>query len=204
MRDTLTFGFIFLFFISCKYQKIDKKPVIEIYLTKTRIKSHQGLVIDDSNIDSLGYTDSKNRFNFNIIRLDTISDQLIFAGEFKASKRDLKDKPFLEANRIIRFNHKNGQLLVDSIGAKRISELSNSNNIGHQFVLTIDNEPKLFGYFYSYPFSFYCHTYTYDFSREIQKKEFELTHGIHRRKVNLEKENNDLFPILSKTKIRRE
>ncbi|SHJ26882.1 hypothetical protein SAMN04488096_1282 [Mesonia phycicola] len=193
------FGYILIILIlfSCNQTETKNTPEIEIFLTKKRIKSYQGLEISENNIDSLGYRFVESRFDFNVIRLDTTTNELIFSGEFTAKKTDLRDKPFLDKSRIIDFNPKNGHLIIDSIGAKQITELPRSNNMGHQFVLTVDGEPKLFGYFYSYPFSYYCHTYTYDFLRPILITDFEMTYGREMRKVDLEIENPELYKILS-------
>lgn len=192
------FGYILIILIlfSCNQTETKNTPEIEIFLTKKRIKSYQGLEISENKIDSLGYRYLENHFDFNVVRLDTTTNELIFAGEFEAKKTDLRDEPFLDKSRIIEFNPKNGHLIIDSIGAKQITELPRSNNMGHQFVLTVDGEPKLFGYFYNYPFSYYCHTYTYDFLRPVQITEFEMTYGREMRKVDLEIENPELYKIL--------
>ena len=197
LKKTFCYILITLLLVSCNQTDNNYVPEIEIYLTNKRIKSYQGLEISENNIDSLRYRYVESRFDFNVVRLDTTTNELIFAGEFTAEKKDLRDKPFLNKSRIIEFNPKNGHLMIDSIGAKQITELPRSNNMGHQFVLTVDGEPKLFGYFYSYPFSYYCHTYTYDFLRPVQKTEFEMTYGMHMRKVDLEIENPELYKILS-------
>jgi hypothetical protein len=202
LKKTFVYIFIILILFSCNQTKTKSTPEIEIYLTKNRIKSYQGLEINDNNIDSLGYRYVESRFDFDVVRLDTTTNELIFAGKFIAKKEELNDKPFLEKNSIIEFNPKNGNLKIDSVGAKRITELPNSNKMGHQFVLTADGEPKLFGYFYSYPFSYYCHTYTYEFMRPIQKTEFELTYGMDMQKVDLEIEKPEFYKLLYKDVVK--
>jgi hypothetical protein len=196
LKKTFSYIFIFLILTSCNNTEKKNSPNIEIYLTKNRIQSNQGIEINSKNIDSFGYKKVADRFDFDIVRLDTMNSALIFAGEFVADKKDLNSEPLLSNKNILEFNSQNGFLKVDSIGAKKIKGID-AKGYGTQFVLTINKEPKLFGYFYSYPFSYYCHTYNYDYVQTSLITEFKLNYGMDMYPVDLEKEKPELYKTLN-------
>ena len=58
--------------LSCTQTEKKKTQNIEIYLTKNRIESYQGIELENSNTDTLKIRALQNRWGKNQIRLDTI------------------------------------------------------------------------------------------------------------------------------------
>lgn len=173
-----------LILISCNQSKQKYSPKIEIYLTENRIKSDQGIEVNESNIDKLDLRRLEGRFDFKIVRFDTINRDLIFAGSFKADKSDLFENPLITNADIISFNKNNGTIILNSIGAKKLSKLKNTD-YGKQFVLIIDNKPKIYGYFFPTIFSYWCNTYHYPYMPDVNWTELDLKFGKESDSINL-------------------
>ncbi len=126
-------------------------PQIEIYLLNKRIEPNYGVLITQlpdftevlSEMDSITFSRFKN------MKIDTISKRGITAGEFDATKKDLKDKPLITDSDIISFNFEKNEIIIKTEAAKKIKEL-NSNVILHiQLVIALDKKIILTGYFAS-------------------------------------------------------
>lgn len=137
-------------------------PKIEIYLLNKRIEPNYGVLITQlpdftgvlSEMDSITFSRFKN------MKIDTISKRGITAGEFDATKKDLKNKPLITDSDIISFNFEKNEIIIKTEAAKKIKELK-SNVISHiQFVIALDKKPILTGYFAS-PFSSYPSNWNY-------------------------------------------
>ena len=197
MSKKLTFILLLhLILISCKKSEQKNTPKIEIYLIENRITSHQGIEINESNIDSLKLRELSNRFDFNIVRFDTLKSELIFAGEFKADKTDLKEKAFISNNEILSFDHNNGNLKIDSIAIQKLNEIK-PNGYGIQFALLVDDSPELFGYFYPTIYSTLCSTFHYNPSVK-SNDELELYYGKNWENADLKSQRKSLYKKLNK------
>jgi|TARA_R110002012_G_scaffold321147_3_gene547790 hypothetical protein len=183
--------------LSCTQTEKKKTQNIEIYLTKNRIESYQGIELENSNTDTLKIRALQNRWGKNQIRLDTIKSELILAGAFKANKTDLENEPFIKADQIMAFDKSNGKLILDSIATLKLSQLK-SDSFGRQFVLTLNGRPEMFGYFYPSAFSFGCNTYHYPYLTNSKIKELELHYGLELRNVEIKQEFPNLFEAIIK------
>ena len=188
MKEKIFYILFSLVLVSCNQIQRNENPKIEIYLTKSRIESYQGNPITKSIIDSLNLNKLGDRFDFNIIRLDTLNDDFVFAGEFKAEKSNLKEKPIINNSDIQSFNTNNGKLVLNSAGARKLSKLDYVG-YGKQFVLYIDGNPKLNGYFFSPIYSYWCSTYHYPYIPNEDTKILELAFGKDYEQVNFKQTN---------------
>lgn len=168
---------------------------IEIYLTKKRIESYQGVKLKNSNTDSIKIEALKNRWGRKSIRLDTTKPELILAGAFKANRIDLESSPFIKSDQIS-IDKINGELTLDSTATIKLSELY-SDNFGRQFVLTLNGKPEMFGYFYPSAFSFGCNTFHYLYLRNSKLSKLELFYGLELREVDIKSEFPNLFMVLN-------
>ena len=145
----LLFPFFFIF-ISC--QKNEDK--IEIYLTKEPIEFTEGIHLKDyftddsiknkheSTINNINRLINKN------VRIDTIKKELIYCGDFTATKEQLEEKPFIEDSEIINFNSKSSIINFEKSVIKKFDGLKYyEDKIGIQFAVCINEKPVMFGYF---------------------------------------------------------
>lgn len=189
------FIFLFLILISCNTTEKKETLKIEIYLTKNRIESHHGVELENSNLDSFEILRLQERWGKKQMRLDTLTSELILAGAFKGKKRDLKNEPFINSHEIISFNKNTGQLTLDKVATKKLSDLK-FDSFGQQFILTINGEPQISGYFYPAAYSFGSNTYHYQYLSNSEISELELYNGLELRKVDIKKEFPDLYKAL--------
>jgi hypothetical protein len=94
-----------------------EKPKVEIYLTKTKL-----LTVNTKLPTSI-------------------------AGYFYATKNDLVDSPFIKDSEILSYNVKRGNIKFTKETSLLISKLEPIINEGIQFVITVNKEPVLNGYF---------------------------------------------------------
>ena len=177
--------------VSCNDTAKNNTPEIAIYLTANRVESNQGEIAHDS----IQKKDKLDRFDFDIVRIERETNDIIFAGAFKASMSDLAAEPFINNEEVISFDKNTGRLILDSIAAKKLSCLE-LNSYGQQFVLTVDNEPELCGYFYPSIY-YYCHTYHYLYLSSSRIDELELYFGKELRKVDIKNELPKLYEKLN-------
>ena len=139
-----------LLFSSCK-KKEDK---IEIYLTKEPIEFTEGIHLKDyftddsiknkheSTINNLNRLINKN------VRIDTVKKELIYCGDFTATKEQLEEKPFIEDSEIINFNSKSSIINFEKSVIEKFDNLKYyEDKIGIQFAVCINEKPVMFGYF---------------------------------------------------------
>ena len=172
-----------LILLSCKS---DTK--IDFYLTESWIETEQGIKVNEENIEKLGLKQLENRFDFDIVRYDTIKSDLIFAGSFIADKTELQKKTLITNKHISSFDLNNGLFELNSSGVERLSGLK-FDHYGRQFVLFINNEPIIYGYFFPTIFSYWCDTYQVPYMPDQNWKELTIKYGKEFRNVNLNIEN---------------
>lgn len=183
--------FISLIVFSCKQSGKQVSPKIEIYLTQNRIDSYQGIQVNENHIDSFNLHYLENRFDFKIIRYDTLNSDLIFAGAFKAKESDLQNEPILSNKEIKSFDFSNGTLVLNTLGMKKLSQIG-LDGYGRQFVLVINDHIELFGYFYPTIYSTWCSTFHYPYMPNQDWSKLELKHGKNSENVNLQPILNNL------------
>ena len=108
------------------------------------------------------------------IKSDTINDQFIFAGKFKASKEDLQSVPIITNDEIISFNIKTSEIEISKSGFEKLIKLDRTNSengIGIQFAICINETPKIFGYFYNYSYIVTYIPTTYSISYKTKERE---------------------------------
>ncbi len=160
------FSFILLF-SSCK-KKEDK---IEIYLTKERIESNDGVSIKDfytkeklQNLPDYSIERINNLINKNA-RIDTLREHrsIIYCGNFKANFEELEKNPIVNDSEIINFNTKKSAFKFDNSVIDKISKIElDNNNIGKQFAVCVNKKPIMFGYFLNSFQNYYSENYFLD------------------------------------------
>jgi hypothetical protein len=166
----LLFPFFFIF-ISC--QKNEDK--IEIYLTKERIESTDGILIKDF------YTEEKlqNLPNFSIerikklitknARIDTTKEyrNIIYCGKFIANFEEWEKSPIINNSEIISFNVKESTFEFDKLVIEKLSKIEfDENYIGKQFAICVNKKPIMFGYFLNSFQSYYSENYTLHLAKD--------------------------------------
>lgn len=139
--------FIFLLILSSCQQK--NQDVIEIYLTKERIPHKEGVPFDEmpKYID-IDLTDGFfGRYDDYFVSYDTIKKDFIFLGDFEVKKEDLEEKPFITNDEILGFDFEKSNVVVSGNSYYKFSD----KRIGNlaQFVICINKEPVINGYFLS-------------------------------------------------------
>ena len=164
MRNLKFYFFLILITIGCS-KKNDK---LEIFLLKERMPFSDGISIDNIETTSQEAYIQKQKWIKLNIKSDTINNQLIFVGKFKASAKDLQLQPLITDDEIISFNVKTSELEIHKSGFEKLIKLDRTNTengIGIQFALCINGAPKIFGYLYNYSYfvtylpSTYCISY---------------------------------------------
>lgn len=155
MKRILLIIFIYSSVLSCANEK-DK---IEIYLLKERIRSSEGIPILEyathQNYPLTQEITSIEKANF-----DTVKKQIIYGGEFSVSKEQINNLPLIKDTEIIKFDSNTNQLIFSASGRKKIENLKPSMKFGTQFVICVNGEPSLTGYFRNH-FSSYIYNWNY-------------------------------------------
>lgn len=136
----------------------EPKPKIEIYLLKEKIESYEGVPILEAD-DLKNRHESIRREGLEESRWDTVTQQLIFAGEFNAKFDQLQKKPLILDSEVYKFHMKKNALIFDSLVNERIRNLKPRRRTGVQFALTVDHKIVLTGYWWSRYSSYYCNTH---------------------------------------------
>lgn len=192
-------GYILIIFIFLSCNRTEEKNTsnIEIYLTKNRIESYQGVKLENVITDSLKIFNMHKRWGEKPIRIDTTNSQLILAGAYEVNQKDLQNKPFIKFDEIISFNKDNGTLTLNKIAINKLSKIK-SDSFGQQFVLTINGKPEIIGYFYQSAYSYGSNTYHYPYLQNFKvNKELELYHGLELRSVDIKSEFPNLYKQLN-------
>ena len=157
-RISKIFFLLFLFFISCE----EKSNIIEIYLTKKRIESYDGVPLkigikDIKIIEKIRETYGED------IRIDTIKNQPIYMGHFMIEEKDLEEKPFITNNEILGIDFKNSKIhFRESVTKKIYNSIPNwkkNNFFGKQFALCNNGKIILTGYFINSMSKYHSNTY---------------------------------------------
>ena len=172
MKRQKVFFIIFssiLLFSSCK-KKEDK---IEIYLTKERIESNDGVSIKDfyteeklQNLPDYSIERINNLINKNV-RIDTLREyrNIIYCGNFKANFEELERNPIINDSEIINFNTKKSAFKFDNSVLEKLSKIElDTNYIGKQFAVCINKKPIMFGYILNSFENYYSENYFLDIS----------------------------------------
>ena len=141
--NILSIYIISLLTVSCvEKENTDKK--IEIYLTNKRIESYEGIKPENLK-DTTKFKDLLERFNKIAIKLDTINNDIIFAGAFNANDEDLDVKPLINSNEILMFDFTSSKIIMKESVVKKIKDLDwkMGDDFGRQFVLCINKKPVL-------------------------------------------------------------
>lgn len=166
IKKTLLIFFFSIFILSCSKEK-DK---IEIYLLKERIRSSEGIPILEyaalQNYPLIQEITSIEKANF-----DTVKKQIIYGGEFKVSKEQLNNLPLIKDTEIIKFDSNKNELIISASGRKKIENLKPNMKFGTQFVICVNSEPSLTGYFRNH-FSSYIYNWNYihyQYSKDVSQ-----------------------------------
>lgn len=130
---------------SCKKQ--DKKSIVEIYTFKERQKIIEGIPYKEfaikTKLDVSTLNDSDN------LMYDTIRKEIIYAGQFDANCKELNSKPLVSDNEILVLDTIANKIKLSADAINKIAALSPSMKDGIQFVICVDKEPVLKGYFWN-------------------------------------------------------
>lgn len=162
---------VFIFFLtSCK-----RKDTIEIFLTKERIESYDGIPFNSAIEDTVLLNRVYKLYGSNL-RYDTINKELLFMGRFNASKEDLEETPFILDEEIIGLDTKDSKIYFTNSVSKKIYTSLNKwrekgGFLGKQFVICLNGEIVSNGYFDSMFNRYYCKTNKILFynNKDIQK-----------------------------------
>lgn len=195
--NILSIYIISLLTVSCvEKENTDKK--IEIYLTNKRIESYEGIKPENLK-DTTKFKDLLERFNKIAIKLDTINNDIIFAGAFNANDEDLDVKPLINSNEILMFDFTSSKIIMKESVVKKIKDLDwkMGDDFGRQFVLCINKKPVLNGYFYHPASSYLSNTYQIfidDYIKNGSEVSYKIYFGKDLNTPNL-KENKEFSKI---------
>jgi hypothetical protein len=140
--------FVIICLASCE-SKADSN--IEIYLVKDRKAHIDGLNIVD--VQNFAKKEGINLSEFDYpTTFDTLTKTLYFASNFKYSTNDLENQPFIKNDEFESLDIEKGIIRIRKDGGLKILKLKPNLRNGRQFVITINKEPVMNGYFYN-PYS---------------------------------------------------
>ncbi|AWA30952.1 hypothetical protein HYN48_13180 [Flavobacterium magnum] len=149
---------LFMFFISCE----NKKDVIEIYLTKNKVESYDGVPLRTAIKDTAIIKQVLESYKEEI-RIDTINDKPIYMGHFLVGAKDLEEKPFINDSEILGLDFKNSQIYFSETVSKKIynaiPQWRKTNYFGKQFALCHNGKIVLSGYLFGSMSSYWSNTY---------------------------------------------
>ncbi|WP_330441832.1 hypothetical protein [Flavobacterium sp. C4GT6] len=138
--------------------KEEKHPKIEIYLLKHRLAFVDAVPFKEtSKYKEIEYDRAKDIFKD--AQFDTIREEVVFAGQFEADSVDLQSEPFIDDSDIKAFDLRANKLMLSKKVIKRICNLYPDRNFGEQFVITVNKEPMLTGYFWNTQSAVNCRWY---------------------------------------------
>lgn len=190
--------FIFLLF-SCK----KKNDIIEIYLTKNKIESYDGVPLRIAIKDTTIIRQVLESYNEEI-RIDTLNNKPIYMGHFVAELGDLEEKPFINDSEILGFDFDDSRIHFNKSVTekiyKSIPEWRKKNHFGKQFVLCHNGKIIASGYFIGYMSKYHSNTYQIIYHHFTEQKRnnslssvsFLMSDSLNFEKNNLKK-NKDLY-----------
>ena len=189
-RRILAFLFSFSFLVlSCT----KKEDVIEIYLTKNKIESYNGVPLRVGIKDNLIL---KNVVDFygTDIRVDTITEKLIYMGHFNVQKEDLEEKPFIINSEILGFDFEKSEIHLSKNAEEKIYNTQNdwrkNTALRKQFAICYNGAVVLTGYLIPSICSHHSNTYQIWYNPNItdnQQNEFKASQLIMTDSLNFEK-----------------
>jgi len=201
MKNKISIVLINLLFLLVACEK--KKDIIEIYLTKDRIESYDGVplrtAIKDTTIIRQVLESYKEE-----IRIDTINEKPIYMGHFLADQDDLEEKPFINDSEIVGFDFENSEIhfnkSVTEKVYKSIPEWRKKSHFGKQFALLHNGKIILNGYFINSMSSYWSTTHQIKYHRYPEHKRndtlssvaFSISDSLNFEKNNLKK-NKELY-----------
>ncbi|MFP5438390.1 MAG: hypothetical protein ACLGH8_11415 [Bacteroidia bacterium] len=148
---------IYLLLLLCLGCNKNDKPKVEIYLLNKRIPQTEGVLFKTTsyykNLDSIYKKWYGERY------VDTIKREFIYGGKFTVVKSNLEYKPFIADEEISSFNSQTNIIAFDSSVVSRIRKLKPSMGTGTQFVIAVNKQPIVTGYFWNILSSFTCQSY---------------------------------------------
>jgi hypothetical protein len=190
---------IFLIFVSCE----QKKDIIEIYLTKNKIESYDGVPLRVAIKDSVIINQILKSYKEEI-RIDTLKDKPIYMGHFLVNQNDLEDQPFIIDSEILGFDFERSEIhFSKSVTEKIYNSIPTwrkKNHFGKQFVLCRNGKIILNGYLIASTSSYWSHTYQINFHKYPEHKRkngmksvaFSMNDSLNFKKNNLKK-NKELY-----------
>lgn len=182
--------FIFLLF-SCK----KKNDIIEIYLTKDKIESYDGVPLRTAIKDTTIIRQVLESYNEEI-RIDTLNNKPIYMGHFVAELGDLEEKPFINDSEILGFDFDDSRIYfsksVNEKVYKSIPEWRKKSNFGKQFVLCHNGKIILNGYFINSMSSYWSTTHQIIYNSYPEHKRNDTLNSISylmSDSLNFEKNN---------------
>lgn len=144
MKKILSILLFVSFLFSCK----NHEENIEIYLLKNRVRTTEGIpVLEYVKLKNIKY--NKNLENVKDCNYDSISKQFIYGGKFTVNKENLESKPLITDKDILKLNLKKSEFIFSEIGKQKITQLKPNMKSGIQFVICVNKQPYLTGYFRS-------------------------------------------------------
>jgi hypothetical protein len=192
------FPLVFLLF-SCK----KKNDIIEIYLTKNKIESYDGVPLRTAIKDTTIIRQVLESYNEEI-RIDTLNNKPIYMGHFVAELGDLEEKPFINDSEILGFDFDDSRIYFNKSVTekiyKSIPEWRKKNHFGKQFVLCHNGKIILNGYFINSMSSFWSTTHQIYYHHSSKKNRndtlnnvsFLMSDSLNFEKDNLKK-NKELY-----------
>ena len=201
MKHILTYILLTLVFTSCVENEV---PKIEIYLPKQTIKNSSGIPIEKFAETSTNKKEILKYYGNKNFSIDTTTGNIICCSNFKVTKDDLENKPFISDKEIKGFNFQNSSITLSKSALKKILCLPN-NSSKQQFSICINGEPKLNGYFLTvvtkYLTENYNLTYHYAFDKDnlqFETYDFWLRYGDNLRGLDSINEKK-FYEALKKT-----
>ena len=191
---------LLLFLVSCEGKK---KDILEIYLTKNRIESYDGVPLRTAIKDSIIIKQVIDSYHEEI-RIDTAKDKPIYMGHFLVEQKDLEEKPFINNSEILGFDFENSQIhFSKSVTEKIYKSIPNwrkKNHFGKQFVLCHNGKILLSGYLLGSSSSYWSNTYQISYhpypehkrNNTIKSVAFSMSDSLNFEKNNLKK-NKELY-----------
>ena len=185
---------IFLIFVSCE----QKKDIIEIYLTKNRIESYDGVPLRDAIKDSVIINQVLESYKEEI-RIDTLKDKPIYMGHFRVNQKDLEEKPFIIDSEILGLDFERSEIhFSKSVTEKIYKSIPNwrkKNHFGKQFALCHNGKIILNGYLIGSMSSYWSNTYQIYYHKYPEHKRkngiksvaFSINDSLNFEKNNLKK-----------------
>ena len=184
------FPLVFLLF-SCK----KKNDIIEIYLTKNKIESYDGVPLRTAIKDTTIIRQVLESYNEEI-RIDTLNNKPIYMGHFVAELGDLEEKPFINDSEILGFDFDDSRIYFNKSVTekiyKSIPEWRKKNHFGKQFVLCHNGKIILNGYFINSMSSFWSTTHQIYYHHSSKKNRNDTLYNVSflmSDSLNFEKDN---------------